>query len=123
MPILGHLQLRIMHHIWRNGQSTVHDVHDALNAQPAAKQLAYTTVLTVMRNLGKKDFLDQKSDATRSHTFSPLVDAEAYKLEMVRQIRIHLFGGDVERLLACIADDEGIEAAKRAQIHSLAGAG
>ena len=43
MEPLGFLQLRVMHHIWRTGPSTVHDVHVALNAQPdAPKQLAYT---------------------------------------------------------------------------------
>ena len=51
MELIGPLQVRVMHHIWSHGPSTVHDVHDALMSDPLAKRLAYTTVLTVMRNL------------------------------------------------------------------------
>ena len=95
MEPLGFLQLRIMHHIWRNGPATVHDVHDALNAQPdSPKQLAYTTVLTVLRSLVKRAFLDQKPEG-RAHRFAPLITAAAYELAMVRQMRVELFGGDV----------------------------
>ena len=43
-----------MHHIWSHGPSTVHDVHVALNTHPnSPKQLAYTTLLTVLRSLAK----------------------------------------------------------------------
>ena len=121
MEPLGFLQLRVMHHIWHNGPATVHDVHDALNAQPdAPKQLAYTTFLTVMRNLAKRSFLDQKSEATRSHRFEPLITEAAYELAMVRQMRVELFGGDVGRMMMRIAEDEEIEARKRERIQALA---
>jgi predicted transcriptional regulator len=120
MEHLGHLQLRVMQNIWRNGPSTVHDVHDALNAQPdAPKQLAYTTVLTVMRSLVKRKFLDQKAEG-RAHRFVPIITDEAYAAEMMRQIRVDVFGRDVGKMLACMAGDHGIEAAMRAKIQHLA---
>ena len=121
MEPLGSLQLRVMHHIWRNGPSTVHDVHDALNAQPGApKQLSYTTVLTVLRSLVKRALLDQKPEG-RAHRFAPLITAAAYELAMVRQMRVELFGGDVGRMLGCMAGDDGIDEAKRVRIRALAG--
>ena len=120
MEPLGFLQLRVMHHIWRNGPSTVHDVHDALNAQPGVKQLAYTTLLTVLRSLAKRAFLEQKPEG-RAHRFAPSITAAAYELAMVRQMRLELFGGDVGRMMMRIAEDEEIEARTRTRIRDLAG--
>ena len=120
MEPLGRLQLRIMHLVWRNGPSTVHDVHDALNAQPdAAKQLAYTTILTVLRTLARREFLAQKAEG-RMHRFTPLIAEDTYELEMVRQMRVDLFGGDVARMMKRIAEDEGIEESKRVRVRDLA---
>ena len=109
-----------MRHIWANGPATVHEVHDDLNAQPnAPKQLAYTTVLTVMRSVVKRAFLDQKPEG-RAHRFAPLITAAAYELAMVRQMRVELFGGDVGRMMMRIGEDEEIEARTRARIQELA---
>ena len=102
--------------IWSHGPSTVHDVHTALNADPTApKQLAYTTLL---RNLVKRAFLDQKPEG-RAHRFAPLITAAAYELMMVRQMREELFGGDVGRMMMRIGEDEEIEARKRERIQAL----
>ena len=123
MEPLGFLQLRVIHHIWRNGPATVHDVHVALNADPTApKQLAYTTLLTVLRSLVKRALLDQKPEG-RAHRFAPLITAAAYELAMVRQMRVELFGGDVGRMMMRIAEDEEVEATKRTRIRDLAGQG
>jgi len=122
MDSLGHLQLRVMLHIWKHGPATVHEVHDALNAQVGVKQLAYTTILTVLRNLTKKKFLDPKLEG-RLHRYTPLIGEATYALETLRQIRVNVFGGDVGRMLGCLAGDDGIDEGKRAKIRELAGEG
>ena len=120
MDAIGPLQVRVMHHIWKHGPSTVQDVHDALNAQPGGKQLAYTTILTVMRNLARRKFLNQAADG-RAHRFTPVIEEGTYKLEMVRQMRTDLFGGNVDLMLACIARDDGIDAGKRTRLRDISG--
>jgi BlaI family transcriptional regulator, penicillinase repressor len=115
MEAIGPLQLRVMHYIWQHGPSTVHAVHDALNNEPGAQKLAYTTILTVMRNLARRKILNQKASG-RSHVFEPLVDEDSYKLGILRQIRRELFGGDVSRLLGFLSRDEEIDEAKRSMI-------
>ena len=119
MDALGPLQLRIMHHIWKAGPSTVHEVHAAFNAMQATRSLAYTTFLTVMRNLTKRGFLDQVK-GNRAHVFVPLIDEHAFKLAMVRQARKDLGGGDVRVLLRYLAEDDEIDAAVRARIVAIA---
>ena len=83
---IGPLQLRVMNHLWKVNAATVQDVMTAVNGQPDAKALAYTTFLTVMRNLAKRRLLDQRKTATKRHQFVVLVDEESYKSGVVRQI-------------------------------------
>jgi predicted transcriptional regulator len=101
MEHFGHLQIRIMQHLWRNGPSTVHDIHDALNAEPGARQLAYTTFLTVMRSLAKRQLLRQEA-VGRFHRFTPTTDEETFNRMMVVQLRDELFGGNAESMIACL---------------------
>ena len=108
MEAIGPLQLRVMHYIWQNGPSTVHAVHDALNGEPGAQKLAYTTILTVMRNLARRKILNQKASG-RSHIFEPLVDEDTYKMGILRGVRKELFGGDIHRLISYLSRDEEID--------------
>lgn len=107
MDTIGPLQLRVMHYIWKNGASTVHAVHSALNDEPGAQKLAYTTILTVMRNLARRKVLNQKP-AGRSHIFEPIIDEETYKVGVMKQLRNDFFNGDLKRMLKMMATDEDL---------------
>ena len=107
MEIIGPLQLRIMNFIWVKGDCTVHDVHDALNAEPNAPQLAYTTVLTVMRNLVRRKILSQ-NPAGRSHVFGPLVSESEYKESMLRQICDDFFNGEEKSMIGLLQSVEQV---------------
>lgn len=52
--LLGELEAEIMGVLWRRGQATVRDVLEELTAH---RQLAYTTVMTVMARLAEKGLL------------------------------------------------------------------
>jgi predicted transcriptional regulator len=49
---LGHLELRVMEVLWAHGECNVHDV-----VQRLGRPLAYTTVMTTLDRLFKKDLL------------------------------------------------------------------
>ena len=98
MDVIGPLQLRVMKYIWKKGPSTVHAVHDALNEESGATALAYTTILTVMRNLAKRGILEQAAQG-RSHIFTPQIDEETYKKDILLQVRNELFGGKVKNMV------------------------
>jgi predicted transcriptional regulator len=49
---LGHLELKVMEILWAHGESNVHDV-----VQRLGRPLAYTTVMTTLDRLFKKDLL------------------------------------------------------------------
>lgn len=118
MEFIGPLQIKVMHHIWSRGPSTVHDVHDALMADPAAKRLAYTTILTVMRNLTRRGFLGQSSRG-RAHRFAALISEDSYKRDLLSQLRQELFRGDVRAMLDAVAADTTLSAAERDRLRGM----
>ncbi len=85
---------------------TVKDVHEVLTNQATAdpahlKVHAYTTILTVMRNLARRKFLSQEPDG-RKHIFKPLITKEAYMAAEVNRVRRDLFEGDSDAFIAFI---------------------
>ena len=92
-PLIGPLQARAMFVLWAAGASTVKDVHEALNAQPGAPRLAYTTILTVMRSLANRKLLSQTAGA-RSHVFTPQLTREDYLQQVGTYVRETYFAGD-----------------------------
>jgi predicted transcriptional regulator len=55
---LGSLEQRVMSHLWHVGPATVGEVRDALNAA-ATRQLAYTTVMTILVRLDEKGYVSR----------------------------------------------------------------
>ena len=56
---LGPLELEIMECVWERGDSTVLEIHECLGKK---REIAYTTVMTVMMRLWQKGFLKRIKD-------------------------------------------------------------
>lgn len=66
---LGDLERAVMDHLWSAAQpQTVRQVHEALSAQ---RDLAYTTVMTVLQRLARKNLVAQIRD-DRAHRYAPM---------------------------------------------------
>ncbi|MBJ8337979.1 BlaI/MecI/CopY family transcriptional regulator [Antrihabitans sp. YC3-6] len=69
MAGLGELERAVMDHLWSTSEpQTVRQVHEALAAK---RELAYTTVMTVLQRLAKKDLVTQERD-DRAHRYAPV---------------------------------------------------
>ena len=65
---LGELERAVMDHLWSSGEpQTVRQVHEALCEQ---RELAYTTVMTVLQRLARKNLVVQIRD-DRAHQYAP----------------------------------------------------
>jgi predicted transcriptional regulator len=53
-PPIPELERLVMEEIWTQGEATVRSVRDALNADAAQRERAYTTVLTILQRLDAK---------------------------------------------------------------------
>src|ERR1700738_1806719 len=65
---LGELERAVMDHLWSSAEpQTVRQVHEALSAQ---RDLAYTTIMTVLQRLAKKNLVGQHPE-DRAHPSAP----------------------------------------------------
>lgn len=66
---LGDLERAVMDHLWSTPEpQTVRQVHEALSTR---RDLAYTTVMTVLQRLAKKNLVSQIRD-DRAHRYAPV---------------------------------------------------
>ncbi len=95
-------ELDIMDILWERGSGTVVEVRERLG-----DDLAYTTVLTVLRTLEEKGFLVHESEG-RAYRYYPVVERrQAQDSHRARLIR-KLYAGSPELLLEHLVTDEGV---------------
>lgn len=87
--------------VWQRGEVTVRDVYEALRAR---RQLAYTTVLTMMKVLEQKGHL-RKQARDRAHVYRPARSEAAVMRSMVREFVQRVFGGSARPLLVHLIED------------------
>lgn len=85
--VLGDLEAEIMEVIWVRGRATVADVHKILEGQ---RDIAYTTVKTVMGRLAEKGHL-RRTSADRAHVFSPTRSRDEFLREVSDTVLRGLF--------------------------------
>lgn len=61
--------------LWELGEGTVNDV---LKKLPPSRELAYTSVATILRLLEQKKVLESRKEG-RGHIFTPLISKEDYQ--------------------------------------------
>ena len=81
MRSFGELEAAIMDVMWQRAEpATVREVHTAISEE---RELAYTTVLTVMENLHRKGFL-RREPAGRAFRYEPTQLREQYAANLMR---------------------------------------
>jgi len=86
---LGPLEVDILTLVWERDQATVRDIYETLREQ---RQIAYTTVMTVMGNLVKKGLLAQdRSNIT--YRYSAAIPGDEVACEILDRVVAHLCGG------------------------------
>ena len=100
-PVLTEQELEIMKVVWDLGPATVRDVYEALRAH---RQIAYTTVMTMMRILERKGHL-KVSRADRAFVYRPARPRQRVLGEMVQEFVDRVFGGSAEPLVQHLVRD------------------
>ena len=70
-------------------------------------ELAYTTVLTILRNLEAKGFLRHESEG-KAHRYFPSVARRAARRSAVTRLIDKLFHGSPEQLIAQLVEDRAL---------------
>jgi predicted transcriptional regulator len=113
---LGPLEAEILNTIWELGSVTVKDVHDRILANPD-RELAYTSVTTVLRRLTEKGWLACDKGG-RVFSWRPLVSrSEAQLLKAHEQLHQFLAVGNPD-VVAAFADS--LDSASCEQLEAIA---
>ena len=112
---LTEAELRIMNVLWERGSATVHEVLEALPAQPA---LAYNSVLTIVRILEKKGYAKHVKDR-RAHVYLPRVDRKDATRFEVRHLVSRFFGDSDDLLVLNILEEKSIDAEELDRLRQL----
>jgi len=112
--VFGELEARIMEVIWRRGRATVQDVWQELQRD---REIAYTTVKTVMSRLADKGHLHRRT-RERAHVFEPTRTREAFLREVSEEVLAGLFADFGEPILAQLAAS-GADAAVLERLQAL----
>jgi len=100
-PLLAEQELEIMKIVWQLDQATVRDVYEQLRTR---RQVAYTTVMTMMRILERKGHL-KVSRADRAYVYRPAKPRQRVLAEMVQEFVDRVFGGAAEPLVQHLVRD------------------
>lgn len=110
-------ELDVMTVLWTHGPSTVGEVRGAL-ARDAGAELAYTTVLTVLRTLEAKGHAGHAEEG-RAHRYHALVAREAAGRSALRRLLGTVFGGSPEVLLTHLVGERGVGEAELRRMRAL----
>jgi BlaI family transcriptional regulator, penicillinase repressor len=102
--VLGDRELDVMGVLWDLGSGTVSEVRDRLPAD-----LAYTTVLTILRNLEAKEFVEHTAEG-KAHRYHPKVARRVARQSALSRMVDKLFHGSPEQLVAQLVEDESLSA-------------
>lgn len=103
---LTEAELRLMKILWRRGESAVTDLVAGL---PDGEQLAYNSVLTTIRILEQKGYVEHRQEG-RAFVYRPCMEEQEASRTEVRHVLSRFFGDSRERLLLSLLGDDEISA-------------
>jgi predicted transcriptional regulator len=101
---LTEAELRLMKILWRRGESAVTDLVAAL---PEDEPLAYNSVLTTIRILEQKGYVEHRQEG-RAFVYRPAIAEDEASRSEVRNVLGRFFGNSREQLVLSLLGDEGI---------------
>lgn len=87
--LLTEVELELMSVIWKHPKCTVREV---LASLPKERELAYTSVATIMKILEDKGVL-RSEKKEKTHTYYPVVSRDEYEAKALRHVAEKLFEG------------------------------
>jgi BlaI family penicillinase repressor len=92
-------ELDIMNVLWDRGSGTVAEVKDGIE-----DELAYTTVLTILRTLEEKGFVDHEEEG-RAYRYIPRVERVQARESHLNRLLRKLFADSPEALVTQLVSD------------------
>ena len=101
---LTEAELRIMRILWKRGESLVSDL---VSAMPTDAPLAYTSILTTVRILEQKGYVEHRQEG-RAFLYRPCVAQDDARRSEVRHVLHRFFDNSRERLMLSLLGEGDI---------------
>ena len=101
---LGESEMEILHHVWELGEATVAEVQQLILKK---RKVAYTTVMTIMKNLNDKGFLKYRKQGV-TYVYSAAIEPEDVQSSLISNLINKLFKGSPSALVQTLVKGENL---------------
>ena len=112
---LGETEMEVLHHVWDLGRATVAEVQARILHE---RKVAYTTVMTVMKKLADKGYLQYEKDGT-TYVYSAARSSEEVRRSLVDDLVSKVFRGSSLALVQTLVRHEDLTDEERRDIKQL----
>ena len=92
-------ELDVMSVLWDLGEATVTEIRDRVD-----KDLAYTSVSTMVRTLEMKGYVSHRRGEGKTHVYFPAIEPEAAGKSALGRVLNKIYGGSPIKLLAHLVE-------------------
>ena len=111
--VLADREAELMEVLWDHGPSTVNEVKERV-----PDDLAYTTVLTILRTLETKGYVTHDAEG-KAHRYSALIERDAARRSALQAMAEKFFKGSTTGLLTHLVADEKLKPADIRRLRAL----
>lgn len=101
---LGESEMEILHHVWEFGEATVAEVQEKILE---TRKIAYTTVMTIMKNLNDKGFLKYRKQGA-TYVYSAAIKPEDVQFSLIDNLIHKVFKGSPSALVQTLVKGENL---------------
>lgn len=112
---LGETEMEVLNHVWELGEATVKDVRKRILKE---RDVAYTTIMTVMKNLTDKGYLQYRKDGV-TYVYSPDREPESVRSNLIKNLITKVFKGSPKELVQTLVNSENLSEKDLTEIKSL----
>ena len=112
---LGETEMEILHHVWGLGEATVAEVQERILEE---RKVAYTTVMTIMKNLNDKGYLKYRKDGV-TYVYTAAQKPENVQFNLVGKLIDKVFKGSPTALVQTLVKNENLSEEERAEIKKI----
>lgn len=112
---LGETEMEVLQHVWDLGSASVGAVHARILD---TREVAYTTVMTVMKKLARKGYLSFEKDGN-AYIYSAAQPPEAVRRDLLQGLMDKAFRGSPGALVQTLVGDESLSADELAAIRRI----
>jgi predicted transcriptional regulator len=112
---LGETEMEVLHHVWDLGEATVADVRERVLKE---REVAYTTIMTVMKKLADKGYLQYHKDG-RTYVYAPAQEPNKVQHNLLRRLMESVFEGSPMALVQTLVQHENLSEEERDEIRQM----